>query len=409
MKKLFTLAALALFTTAASAQTPTPAFKTLDKTLVFYLTNDTVSTQTAVIEDPETGEEVEAEVPKPWDVSSMIGAFNACGIGLAANTEDLGYTVKIRNNYVDSETGFNMPAGLYRGATCTKQRFTLQGNLNDGSSFKGFKNCSKVILYFAPIPTAWLADGSISHQEFPTGRLEATYLDESGNAVSNDAYREVHITQTDDPNNSETQVFKNTDILNFQRDASNPRLITIDQPYKLTVNLQNKKDAKEFETLFAGDNKKGEFANLVCEPNSTEASMDYFFGLRSEIYPYAGNSETTGSTATGYSVGTDKWSTKVAWTAETPIALKVKYRMYLVGVAVVSATDGASSQFMNAAELANAKWTDSAKAYGVYTAADPSGISEVKTVEQRVKPRKVLMKNGQILIGNYNILGQRVK
>ncbi len=405
MKKFFTLSVLSLLALTASAQA---TFKTLDKTLVFYLTNDTVSTQMAKIEDPDTGEEVDMQVPKPWDISSMIGAFNACGIGLGSNTEDLGYTIKIRNNYVDSETGFDMPAGLYRGATCTKQRFTLQGNLNDGSSFKGFKNCSKVILYFAPIPTAWLADGSLSHQDYPTGRVEATYLDETGAAVSNDAYREVHITQTDDPNNSDTQVFKNTDILNFQRDASNPKLITIDQPYKLTVNLQNKKDAKDFETLFAGEDKKGEFANLVCEPNSTEATMDYYFGLRSEIFPYAGNSETTGSTATGYSVGTDKWSTKVAWTAETPIALKVKYRMYLVGAAVVSATDGAASQFMNASDLANAKWYDSAKAYGVYTAADPTGIKEINNEKKNVKPRKVLI-NGQIVIGNYNVLGQRIK
>lgn len=396
MKKIFTLAAASLFAFAASAQVPA-TFKTLDKTLVFYLTNDTVSTQTAVIEDPDTGEEVEAEVAKPWDISSMIGAFNACGIGLAANTEDLGYTVKIRNNYTDSETGFSITPGLYRGATCTKSRFTLQGNLNDGSSFKGFKNCSKMILYFIPVPTAWTADGTFSHQDYPTGRVEAAYLNEDGAAVSNTAYREIHISQRADPNNSDTQVFNNTNILNFERDAANPHLITVDQPYKLTVNLQNAYDAQYYESLFAADDKKGEFSNIVCDSASTEASMDYYFGDVSEIHPYADNAEATGSTATGYSVYDNKWSTKIAWTANTPISLAVKYRMYLVGVAVVSATDGAGSQFMNAAELANATWHDSASAYGVNSASDPSGISNVN-----------VKANTNANAPMYNLAGQRV-
>lgn len=392
MKKIFTLAAASLFAFAASAQV---TFKTLDKTLVFYLTNDTVSTQTAVIEDPDTGEEIEATVAKPWDISSMIGAFNACGIGLAANTEDLGYTVKIRNNYTDNETGFSMPAGLYRGATCTRSRFTLQGNLNDGSSFKGFKNCSKMILYFIPVPTAWLADGSISHQDYPTGRVEATYLNDEGTAVSNTAYREIHISQRADPNNTETQVFQNTNILNFERDAANPHFITVDQPYKLTVNLQNANDAQYYESLFAADDKKGEFVNLMADSATTEASMDYYFGDVTEIHPYADNAETTGSTATGYSVYDNKWSTKIAWTANTPISLAVKYRMYLVGAAVVSATEGAGSQFMNASELANATWHDAASAYGVYT--DASGISNVNAKA-----------NTDVNAPMYNLAGQRV-
>ncbi len=409
MKKIFTLATLALFATAASAQETKPAtFQTLTKTLVFYLTNDTVSTQTAMIEDPDTGEEVEAEVAKPWDVSSMIGAFNACGIGLAANTEDLGYVVQTRNAYTDAETGFTMPAGLYRGATCTKSRLTMQGNLNDGSSFKGFKNIKKVILYFAPIATAWLADGTVSHQDYPTGRVEATYIDEAGKAVSNTAYREIHITETADPNASDTQNLKGTNLLHFERDANNVHHVTIDQPFKLTVNLQNQLDASAYENLFESESKKGEFSNVVPADDATEASMDYYFGDVTEIRPYADNAETYGSTATGWSNYDGKWSTKIAWTAETAVSIAVKYRMYLLGVAVVSATDGAASQFMNASELANAKWYDSAQAYGVYTSAT-DGINEVKTAEQQVKPRKVLMKNGQILIGNYNILGQRVK
>ena len=72
MKKFFTLAASLLVFTASAQYT----VKNLDKSLVFYLTNDTISTQMGIYEDPDTGEEVEGLVPRPWNGASCVSAFN---------------------------------------------------------------------------------------------------------------------------------------------------------------------------------------------------------------------------------------------------------------------------------------------------------------------------------------------
>lgn len=363
MKKFFTLAASLLVFTASAQYT----VKNLDKSLVFYLTNDTVSTQMGIYEDPDTGEEVEGLVARPWNGASCVSAFNACGIGLQSGTDDFGLNITINNKYTDPENGFTIPAGVYRGVTLNRARLDLSGALNDGSTFRAFTNVKSMILYFIPVPTTWV-NGGISLQDFPTGRIEAQYLNQTDTLgeLSNLAYREVHISMTADPLGDENREIKGVDLVGFQRDPDDPSKISVNQPFKWTVNLQNKKDASEYEALFADpETKQGEFVNYVCSPEETEASIDYYFGRLDECRAYYDN-EKIQSTATGYSCYDHKWCTKTPWTAETPIALKVKYRMYLVGVAVMSATDGAGVQYMNAADGAKAAWSDAAVAYGTH-------------------------------------------
>jgi len=386
MKKFFTLAA-SLLVLSASAQ---DVVKTLDNSLVFYLTNDTVSTQMGIYEDPDSGEEVEGLVPRPWNGASCVSAFNACGIGLTSGTDDLNYNVTINSKYTDPENGFTLPAGVYRGVTLNTARLSLNGALNDGTNFVGFKNVKSMILYFIPVPTAWVS-GGISHQDFPTGRIEATYLDnDSLKAYSNQAYREVHIKMNADPLGDETREIKSTDLVGFQRDENDPYKISVNQPFKWTVNLQNKKDASEYEALWAdAETKQGEFINYVCADDETEAAIDYYFGLLSECRAYYDNDKIQ-SSATGYSCYDHKWASKVPWTADTPIALQVKYRMYLVGVAVMCATDGAGVQYMNAAEGAKASWSDNAVAYGNY------GEEGIETITNDApKSQQIYNINGQ--------------
>jgi len=361
MKKFFTFAASLLVFSASAQYT----VKNLDKSLVFYLTNDTVSTQMGIYEDPDTGEEVEGLVPRPWNGASCVSAFNACGIGLQSGTDDFNLNITIKNKYTDPENGFTIPAGVYRGVTLNKARLDLSGPLNDGSTFRAFTNAKSMILYFIPVPTTWVS-GGISLQDFPTGRIEAQYLNDSDTLgeLSNLAYREAHISMTADPLESDTRVIKGVDLVGFERDADDPTKIAVNQPFKWTVNLQNKKDASEYESLWADpETKQGEFVNYVLSPEETEATIDYYFGRLDECRAYYDNDKIQ-STATGYSCYDHKWCTKTPWTAETPIALKVKYRMYLVGAAVMSATDGAGVQYMNAADGAKASWSDAAVAYG---------------------------------------------
>ena len=372
MKKFFTLAA---------------------SLLVFYLTNDTVSTQMGIYEDPDTGEEVEGLVPRPWNGASCVSAFNACGIGLQSGTDDFGLNITIKERYSDPENGFTIPAGVYRGVTLNRARLDLSGPLNDGSTFRAFTNVKSMVLYFIPVPTTWVS-GGISFQDFPTGRIEAQYLNDSDTLgeLSNLAYREAHITMTADPLESDTRVIKGVDLVGFERDENDPTKIAVTQPFKWTVNLQNKKDASEYEALFADpETKQGEFVNYVISPEETEAEIEYYFGRLDECRAYYDNDKIQ-STATGYSCYDHKWCTKTPWTAETPIALKVKYRMYLVGVAVMSATDGAGVQYMNAADGAKATWSDAAVAYGTH------GEEGIETIANDApKSHRIYNFNGQQL------------
>lgn len=137
MKKFFTLAASLLVFTASAQYT----VKNLDKSLVFYLTNDTVSTQMGIYEDPDTGEEVEGLVARPWNGASCVSAFNACGIGLQSGTDDFGLNITIKERYTDPENGFTIPKGVYRGVTLNKAQLDLEWSTQRWQHLQGFHQC----------------------------------------------------------------------------------------------------------------------------------------------------------------------------------------------------------------------------------------------------------------------------
>lgn len=106
MKKIFTLACAALFALSASAQDVTKKAINLDKTRVMYMTNDTVTVQKTLGEDPDTGEEIEIEAPKYWRGGDMVNAFNMCGMPLTGtSTTELQTKITTRKNYKDEKTG----------------------------------------------------------------------------------------------------------------------------------------------------------------------------------------------------------------------------------------------------------------------------------------------------------------
>lgn len=388
MKKIFTLAAAALFAMGASAQNK--AVK-LDNTLVMYMTNDIVTEGVQLVENEDTGEEEEVVAPIYWYGANMVDGFNACGLPLGGtSTTKHQYIINTRNNYVDSETGFTMPAGSYRGVF-VDGTLDLQGAVN-GENVIGYSNIKSMVLYFVPLPTTWV-NGGVSISDYPTGRVQARYVGADNVAISNQGYREIHITGTNAFVDDDHKI-QGTDILNYERNPENPLNATMDQPYKFTVNLQNKLDGAAYEPLWANaETKRNEFANYVCAPGSTEGEMSYYFSDVTKNRPFADNPANFSSCSTGYDCVDNVWAPKIEWTPETIVQLQVKKRMVLVGVALVSATEGATSKFMNTADKLDAKWSDSAVAYGTI---DTDGIEEVQA--QNVVKTNVA----------YNLAGQRV-
>lgn len=389
MKKIFTLTTALLLALSASADNVS---KRLGNTLVFYMTSDCVTSAKQIVENDD-GEEEEVEAPLYWRGADMTNAFNFCGIPLGgASTTQIQYQVTTRRDYKDAETGFEMPAGSYRGIF-VDGTMDFTGALGE-DKVVGYSNIKSVVLFFVPIPNYWKKTGTFSHQDYPTGRVQARYVDEAGAALTNQAYREIHINQTE--STTEGDADKSTALLNFWRDPVEPLKITVDQPYKLTINLQNLKDGKDYEDVFANaTTKQSEFANFVCPDESTEAEMSYYFAKTGTSH-YSYDNPASGDAATGYDCPGGKWGEKMAWTPETIVQLQVKKRLYLVGAAFVSATDGAASKFMNAHDGMAAKWSSDAKAFGEHHAFTPDGITTVATNAPQTADR------------SYNLAGQAV-
>ncbi|MGM9714538.1 MAG: hypothetical protein ACI3Y5_10595 [Prevotella sp.] len=382
MKKIFTLACAMLCAIGVSAQdTPTKKVISVDKTMVFYTTNDAETKTVSFVEDEDTGEEVEQVVEKFWKGADMVNAFNKCGIPLTGtSTTETQVFYTTRNDYVDPQTGFNMPVGKYRGVFIDGT-IGLTGTVGT-ENIIGYKNIKSVVLYFFPLPTTWKA-GGVSLQDYPTGRVQAQYIDENGAKLSNNCYREVHMDMKDGPDDGPTQIIKTCDVLNFSRTSENPLDITIDQPFKMEFRIDNRLDLNdELKSILASDNK-GEMSNYII--SGTEGVVDYIFTELNSTNPFdpaksPGDGDkygyNGGGSASGYDCWGGKWGTKIKWSPETITTVSVKKRLILAGIALVSATEGASSTFMNAADNFEAKWSDSAKAYGGQP-SDPSGINNI--------------------------------
>ena len=379
MKKLFTFLAVFLAATGAFAQAPTMELECSH--LNIYMTSDTVRN----VYD----EEGDSIIVFPWSGNEMAEGLFAAGLPISGySSTDLGYVYAFRNDYKDPETGFEVKKGYYRG-------IFVDGNLNmfgdDGAGndhSKGYTNLRKVILYFVGLPQTWLtiepeknqqwvgSPFAISHQDYPTGRVYAQYNDEeTGAKISNSAYREVHVlmskTAPNDPTKPGTAfmcmsdsniVYNLPNFLGYTPHASkdgtciDPRLVTYDQPFKLTVWVDNSCDEKndpaltDFQTRtvdgVAGE--KGEWNDVMID-GLTEAEIKYYFGDITEQNPYWNEPDKIGNDCTtGRNTVSGSWSRKLPWTSSQPISWGVKKRMVLIGVSMVSGSPQMPPQHVNA-------------------------------------------------------------
>lgn len=435
MKKIFTLATALVFALCASAQetTVTPVAKKLTETLVFYTTNDTVTQKMGIVVDEETGEEYEAMAPAPWLGTSMVNAFNNVGIPFTgAPAYELSYRVFTRNDYKDPRTGFEMPAGAYRGmlhmaAPGGDSRNVTSSHTGTIGTEKliGYTNIKSIVLYVIPIPaTCDQINFGVNDPAIFGGRVQARYMNADGTQHSNTGYREIKMNMTADPNyqvvgpeGSPIAKYKNirgTKLLNFYRTDANPFEVVVDQPLRIEVKLDNQLNGADYgdaSTIFdasddvnaVGGYKKSEFKALQVADDATEAEMNYYFAVNETTYPYKSNANAH-NCSSGYDCMNDKWGEKITWTPETIVDLQIKSPLYIVGMAFVSATDGAESRFMNASDDFNAQWSPTGVAYGnhgaKYEGGDATGIDNIVNVENDANTT-VYNVAGQIVGENY--------
>lgn len=361
MKKLFTLLSLLALGTAAS-YAQDHAY-TLQRNRVIYLTCDTMTIDPAYPTDTLY-----------WNANMLQNPFNDAGMALGGmDATDWNYQVAFRNNYTDPETGFTLNRGYYRGITLMEDKLSLYGTYMtlEGEEFdysNGFKNLKKVILYFVPLPNAKCTSHgyNFNHDRLPSngGRVEAQYMNDDGTIRSNNAYRDASIGTklvsggTPDPSQPDGWSYDEYyyDLSNCALNYSalsddafitgyNAALVTIDQPFKLSVDLTNSLRSTRYDDQVE-DGKPTEFIKMPID-GLTELEMSYYFAEANDCNPTTDNPEADYTSATGYNAYTNKWGKKVNWSADMPIRIGIKRRLYLVGIALVCGTDGAQTEYVN--------------------------------------------------------------
>lgn len=429
MKKIFTLVAAALMAVSVSAQEAENFTKKLDKTMVVYTTDD--------VQFVKYSDDEEENVTTYYNDKMLQKSLKKVGLPLTFGTgnsdiheakQNITYT--LRNDFKDEATGFEIKAGQYRG-------LFVDGELNLGGevfvddamkNLVGFTNMKQVVLYFVPIPnecvkSVYVYGDPSNGKTYCQGRLQVMYMNPDGTQLTNKAFRDTKVSSTTLYEYAPNPVQKNAIyaplLMNMEvkADASlesgfDVHNVTCDQPFKLVYNVDNKLDGPEDMK----DGNKADYADLKLATDQIEATVNYYFAKKEDTSAYAdhdsGNQETPIYSATGYNLYTDKVGAKSPWSPETIIRPYIKQNFYLVGYALVSATEGAASEYLNTNCDANgdpvmkAFSSEHIAAYG--TPGTPSGINTVNAESTKVAPRKQLV-NGQIVIGDYNIAGQRVK
>lgn len=363
MKKLFTLTMLLVFGLAVYAQDNA---YTLTKNRVIYLTCDTI------YYDEQFPDE-----PIEWSANFLQNPFNAAGMAISGtDATDWNYQVAFRNDYTDPETGFTINKGYYKGITLMEDKLCLYGEFfgGDGTEHNysnGYKNLKKAILYFVPLPNAKCTTYgyNYAHDRLPSngGRIEAQYMNADGTAKSNNAYRDATVgtkvlysgtpceVSTEHPDGflwdeylyDLSNCALNYEALSDDAFASgyNAALVTFDQPFKLAVDLSNALRSTRYEDLLA-EGKKEDFVSLGLD-GLTEAEMSYYFAEAGDSNPTTDNPDADYTSASGYNKYTDKWGKKVSWSADTPIRIAIKRRLYLIGIGLVCGTEGAETEYVN--------------------------------------------------------------
>ncbi len=439
MKKIYTFSFLLMFGFAAASAQDEVADKTftLTRNRVIYLTCDTMTIDPAYPEDTLY-----------WNASMLQNPFNDAGMALnGMDATDWNYQVAFRNNYTDPETGFTLNRGFYRGITLMETTLGLYGKYQtlEGEEFDysaGYRNLKKAILYFVPLPNAKCASHgyNYNHDRLPSngGRIEAQYMNADGTARSNNAYRDATIGTTlvsggtpcevdaDHPEglSYDEYLYTLSDCpLNYDAlsdDAFitgyNAACITINQPFKLAVDLTNPLRSTKYDDQVE-DGKPTEFTKMPID-GLTELEATYYFAEVDDCWPFdrAPTDEEVGSytSATGYNLYTQKWGKKVNWSADMPIKIGIKRRLYLVGIALVCGTDGAETEYLNAGDYNTACvfTTEHLSAFGnVVTDElpdDPWANRRIGNAGQQQDAIRTVLSGSPAEVPVYNLQGQRV-
>lgn len=404
MKKIFTLFAATMMAAGAMAQ---GVVLDANRIATFYKTFDGTSfEQLAGAYGYEAPNNLLKNfgAAKPDGVNANRAKFfpmNYDG-GAPNNMNDITLTA----DYTDPETGFSIPAGHYttlcnndlKGSEKTLTFYVAGTNTH-------ICNIKKMVVYLAGLPASNSTSGTLFADY---GRINSTLIYTGSSAES--AYKNP-VSDGEATRNwlgryiysafvSSSQ--ENVPVYNPGDKSVASNTFTQDKLYRVVINFKDAHDP---------DNGTGMDGNNVVSLNNNDCNTER--AIDESCY-----NKTTGKATCDervYNVchkfddpdgdGSDGkggvpgyYSYDWTWNKDMGFALQIKKSFNLFAVALVCGDDNAKTYISHVKDARKATWEE----------VGTTGINTVTAESTKVAPRKQLV-NGQIVIGDYNIAGQRVK
>lgn len=296
MKKLFTLAIMALVgVTSANAQ----AFKLENN---YVLTTCTLLPDGTVVNSDlgTTGKEITAEMVAKIATAYIDAEYNTLPVS-GGTAEGANYHV-LKSDYTDPETGVTFKAGTY---ACLNSYEEIK--FKDSFNPQGLKNIKQVVFYLAS-----------------QGQLQVYARQYSGTDVDNN-YNHFE----GNPTNRKLKSYK---APGFQTETWTEMYFT--KPLKLVVDLTNKQ----------GTEDEMNNASLDVNKNSDDTEV-----VNSYLQFYDKATDADGKVVQGANL--------IPWTAESMFVPAFKKKAYVMAIALICGTDGATSKYLDIASE-NPQWTD---------------------------------------------------
>lgn len=371
MKKIFTIFAAALFAVSTFAQ----GYELNDnRILKTYKDYDGLSFTTSTTKQ---------------DNSKIFG--NALKYlefplgGESYNQSDLNKII-LTQDYTDPETGFTVKAGTY--STVCNQTIT------DSNSFSinfytedqpYMSNIKKMIVYLGGVGTASYQECRVtSTRIYTNGALynngiggDESTLNWLGKSVN------IGVIGDDATIDCENRTYQQSKLFRLVIDFATPH----------DPDDQKEFDGKQDRSANDGDNPTEKTKTKCVDANGKATCDEYVYNVAHKFVDATGD----GTTGKGGVPGYHSYEFGTGKSVGFPLQLKKYFNLF--GVAFITCENDAKTYIGDTSLGKEAIWVEM---------GTPSGINAVNAETTKVAPRKQLV-NGQIVIGDYNIAGQRVK
>lgn len=320
MKKIFTLAAAAMFACAANAQVKpnienNGVAQKVNDNLVFYMC--------------APGDAQPVEVPTVgYSVNVEKTAFGELGVNFQDYNADNTNMVVVTKDYTDPETGAKFPAGYYYSAKVGSSR-SYFGAAEGGAT--GLQNVKKVIFYWAATSTggAQFSSYLVKEGETMIDNLSTGAPVSLGNRYSMDPNCKITFSVpqpegTVTVDGVENNLFCNNSYYNTTVENGLPATdwttFACTQPLKMVLDFTTPIAVEDIDKTLA------HYGENVTELNIPYGH--YICALRDEN-------------------GKDKAGDPIAWAADNIIQQGFKRAAYLLGVAIISGNENAKTYYAN--------------------------------------------------------------